>query len=183
MSKWFDAIFGDEKEKLKKQKEKEILEEKDILEFQKTRKKIIEKIKVKEEIDKLKDLINTWVLTRQSAESILTWEILNSWELREILKKIDELSKIDSNRKILPKDFKITREEYLEAITNFDKKVILLWKIDEVLDFIYKNMWGWWLTFNLFSFLSYNLILSKDTQKIQWNLIDIKNDIINTKTL
>lgn len=172
-----------EKNKKKQKEKKDALEQRDLLEFKKTQKKLIQKIKTKEEVDKLKDLINAWVLTRQSVEKVLSWEILNSWELKEILEKIDELSKIDSNRRILPRDFNITEDEYLGAITNFDKKVVLLWKIDEALDYIYKNMWGWWLTFSLFSFLWYNLILSEDTQKVQWSLIDIKNNIINTKTL
>lgn len=178
----FDFMFSSE-EKLKKQKEKKILEESDVLEFQKTQKRIRERIKTKEEIDKLKDLVASWIITKERADSILSWENLNTLEIKEIIEKIDELSTVDFEKKILPRGFKITKEEYLEAITNFEKKKILLGKIDDALNYIYKNMWWGWLTFSLFSFLSYNLILSKETQKVQWNLIDIKNDIINNSTL
>jgi len=145
-------MFSSE-EKLKKQKEKKILEESDVLEFEKTQKRIRERIKTKEEIDRLRDLVESWIITKERANLILSWENLNTLEIKEIIEKIDELSAIDFEKKILPRGFKITKEEYLEAITNFEKKKILLGKIDEALDYIYKNMWWGWLIFSLFSFL------------------------------
>jgi hypothetical protein len=140
-------------------------------------------MRTKEEIDRLKDLVESWIITKERANLILSWENLNTLEIKEIIEKIDELWAIDPEKKILPRGFKITKEEYLEAIANFEKKKILLEKIDEALDYIYKNMWWGWLIFSLFSFLFYNLILSKETQKVQRNLIDIKNYIINNSTL
>lgn len=177
---WWKAREQDKKLEISKQK---VLEKEDLIDFQKLQKKLREKIKTKEELDKLKELVNIWIISKESVESIISGEILSTWEIKEILEKIDELWNLDKDNKVLPKNFSITKQEYLDAITNFDKKVILLEKIDTSLDYIYQNMWGWWLTFSLISFLGYSLILSKSTQKIQWNLIDIKNDILNTKTL
>lgn len=180
MTKNIDWIFWNENEKKKKDVEKiNENENNEIVEFQKKQEKIREKIKVKESLEKLKDLINAWILTKKRAQEILGWENINSNELLNIFEKIDQLEKIDKNKKILPKDFKITKQEYIEAISDFEKKSTLLKKIDNVLDYMYSNMWWGWLTFSLFSFLSYNLLISKKTQKIQENLIDIKNNVIN----
>jgi hypothetical protein len=51
-------MFSSEEE-LKKQKEKKILEESDVLEFQKNQKRIRERMRTKEEIDRLKDLVES----------------------------------------------------------------------------------------------------------------------------
>lgn len=178
----FDGWKSREQDKKLETSKQKVLEKEDLIDFQKLQKKIREKIKTKEELDKLKDFIASGILSRERVENILSGEVLNTWEIHEILEKISQLQDLDQGNKILPRNFRITQQEYLEAITNFDKKVILLKKIDTALDQVYLSMWGWFMA-SLFSFLSYNLILSKEAQEIQWSLIDIKNDIINTQTL
>lgn len=177
---WWKVL---EQEKKKEDLKQKVLEKEDLIDFQKLQKKIREKIKTKEELDKLKDFIASGILSRERVENILSWEILNWQEIKEILEKIEENASLDEPGKIIPKQLQISQTEYLEAVNNFEAKKKLLSKIDYSLDYIYRNMWGWWLTFSLFSFLSYSLILSKNAQKIQWNLIDMKNDILNTQTL
>lgn len=176
---WFKA--QEQEKKLKNMGQ--LLENKEaILDFQKFQKRIREKMKAKEELDMLKDLVSAGFVSKQSVENIMSWEILSRGEIREMLEKIQSLQDLDKNHKILPKWFVISWEEYLEALWNFEKKKALLQKIDGALDTIYINIW-WSGIFSLFWVLSYNLLLSKTTQQIQWNLIDIKNDILTTNTL
>jgi hypothetical protein len=68
---WWKALEQDKKLETSKQK---VLEKQDLIDFQKLQKKIREKIKTKEELDKLKDLISSGVLSRERVENILSWE-------------------------------------------------------------------------------------------------------------
>lgn len=176
---WFKA--KEQETKLKNMQQ--LLENKEaILDFQKFQKRIREKMKAKEELDMLKDLVSAWFISKQSVENIMSWEILSHGEIHEMLEKIQSLQELNKNNKILPKWFMISSEEYLEALWNFEKKKALLQKIDMALDTMYLNI-GWSGISSPFWVLSYNLLLSKTTQQIQWNLIDIKNDILSTNTL
>lgn len=179
----FEYFSSQETEKLKKQKEKKTLEKSDLLAFEKMQKRLRERLRAKEQLDNLKDLVSAGILSAQSVEHIIAWDILEKSDVKEVLEKIHEITKLDTDGKILPHQFKISKNEYLEALGNFDKKVVLIEKIDNTLDYIYHNMWGGGLTFSLFSFLSYQLLLSPNTQKVQWYLIDIKNEVLASQTL
>lgn len=178
---WWKAQNQEQEKKLKNKQEM-IKTQESNLDFQKFQKRIREKIKTKESLDMLKNLVDTWFLSRQSVENIMSWEILSRGEIHEILEKIKSLQELDAGNKILPKWFMISPDEYLEALWSFEKKQALLKKIDVALDTIYLNIWGTGI-FSLFWVLSYNLLLSKNIQMIQGNLIDIKNDILTTNTL
>ncbi len=178
----FDGFKGSEQEKKWKKKQELIQEAEATLDFQKLQKKIREKIKTKESLDMLKELVSTWFLSKQSVESILAGEIISHKEVQEILEKITQLQDLDSQNKVLPPHLHISHEEYLGALSDFEKKKLLLQKIDVALDRVYAHIW-WGNIFSLFWLLSYHLLLSKNIQKIQWNLIDIKNDVLTTNTL
>lgn len=181
MKKIFDFIFSNEKEKIKKEKEKKETEQIDWIEFQKIQKKIREKMKSKEQLDTLKDLVSAGIIYPKVIENILAWESVWLDKMKEILDKIDEIHAINIDNKILPKELKITSQEYMDAFSDTTKKELLLSKINQALEYIYQSIGGANLTFSIFSFLSYNLYLSKDIQFVQWNLIDVKNTIITKK--
>ncbi len=178
----FDGLKAKEQEKKVKNKKELLQEQEATLDFQKSQKRIREKIKTKEALDMLKELVDAWFLTQESVEKFSWWERLSTKEVKEILEKITELQTLETSHKLLPKQLIISPEEYLEALWDFEKKKALLQKIDQALDTIYMNM-GSGFIFSVFSFLSYNLFLSQNVRQIQWNLIDIKNDILTTNTL
>lgn len=178
MKKVFDFIFSHEKEKTKKEKEKIKNTEIESIEFQKKQKIIREKIQSKEQLDNLKDLVSAGIIYPQAIENILSGESVWLDEMKKILDKIDEIDKIDIDNKVIPKKLKFTSQEYIDAFKSPEKKEILLSKINQWLEYIYQSIWWTNLTFSLFSFLSYNLYLSKEVELVQWNLIDIKNNIL-----
>lgn len=178
----FDGFKGNEQEKKQKKKQERVKEEESALDFQKLQKKIREKIKTKESLDMLRELVSTWFLSKQSVENILSGETISNGEVQEILEKITELQDLDSQNKILPPHLHISQEEYLWALWDFEKKKLLLQKIDGALDKVYLHVWGGSMG-SLFWLLSFHLLLWKNIQKIQWNLIDIKNDVLTTNTL
>ena len=61
-------------------------------------------------------------------------------EVQEILEKITQLQDLDSQNKVLPPHLHISQEEYLGALSDFEKKKLLLQKIDVALDRVYAHI-------------------------------------------
>jgi hypothetical protein len=62
--------------------------------------------------------------------------ILESTEIQDIMKKIEEIENILEQEDILPKELKITAKEFKDACIKKDKRLALLIKIDTALDFV-----------------------------------------------
>ncbi len=170
----------DKKKKEKSEKQK-VKEEKRIIEQQKKKEEIREVVKANELLNILKDLLSeeNKQLTpeaKQVLEKAISWESLSENEIEEILNKIDEIENIDGIDDYLPKESRITKEEYKKAITDDKNRTKTMKKLDNVLTVLANqanpnsSMW-----LNLFSW--YMAILNRRLVRIQDNHIDIKDSL------
>ncbi len=164
-------------------KNKERKEEEEILEKERQEKlrnfeKQLETSRLKIDLMKLKDLILDWTLPESLLDNILDSKILDSQDIKIIFDKIDEIEFIENIESILPKQLRITKEEYLIALKDPNKRIDLIKKLDNTLEHIYNHLhWSDMFWLNLFSFIYF--IFDKNLKKIQENSIDIKNSLID----
>jgi len=168
------------KEQEKKNKElskKEILkQEEKITEHLKTKEKIKTQIETDDELNNLKDLVEKWIITKDTAENIAKWKNIDSDILEEMFDKITEIEDIKNIDKYLPEEYRVTKEEYKEAVENSLKRVVTLTKLNTALTLLSDQInWDttWWL--NLFSW--FLTVLDKNLILIQENTIDIKDSL------
>ena len=164
-------------------KKKKELEEKEVAEFQQ---KQVEHQKMKEYIEtetqteenlhKLHDLVDEWVLTKQQAEHIADWEELTQDDVQEIFEKIDQMEDLKDVDKYLPAELRITKEDYSKAMTDDIFRVQTITKLNTALTVIWQQIVpdsSAWV--NLFSwFLS---VLDKNLVLLQENTIDVKDNL------
>lgn len=136
--------------------------------------------KIRLDLEKLKDLIMNGIVEPTFVKEILQWEAIDDKQIEEIFEKIDEIESIKAIDKILPKELRISKEEYIWALNNVNQRIITLAKIDEALYYLYQSNWTddvW--GFNMFAWIF--SLLNKNLQIVQWNYIDIKNDLESKK--
>lgn len=173
-----DAIKSQEKEKILKKNEKELLKEweKKQVEFLKTKEKISLQVELDNELLKLKDLVSSWKIDKNTIEKITKWELIEDSVLEEIFDKIDEIEDIKEIDKYLPKDLRITKEEYKTAMTDDIQRIQTLTKLNTSLTLLANQIIPVWTgTINLFS--GFLLVLDKNLKKIQENTIDIRDNL------
>lgn len=174
----FEWVKGKEQEKKNKElSEKEIQEQEEkITEHLKTKEKIKTQIETDDELTNLKDLVEKWVITKETAEKIAQWNDIDNKILEEMFDKIEEIEDIKDIDKYLPAELRVSKDEYKQAVENSLKRVVTLTKLNTALTLLADQItWDntWWL--NLFSwFLS---VLDKNLQKVQENTIDIKDSL------
>lgn len=176
---WFEAWTYNEKEKnLKKQQEKKQLQE--YLEKQKThevtKKQIETQIYTEQKLEELKILVEKWLITQQQAEDIANNKELNKKDIQEIFENISQIEEIKDIDKYLPKELRVTIQEYQKAMFDDIFRIQTLTKIKTALTVLSQHSWlenqAW---VNLFSwFLS---VLDKNLILIQEHNIDMKNNL------
>jgi len=65
---------------------------------------------------------------------------LDNVQVQEILEKIDEIEEIRDVDKILPKEFRVTKEEYLMALGDSEARQKAMEKLHSALDHIYHSV-------------------------------------------
>lgn len=168
-----NIINENEKKRLNITEEEKKNEIKKQLEFKKTKEKISVEIEIEDEIFQLKELMEKWVITTETAEKILNWSEFTQDEINEIFKKIDEIEEIKDVENYLPKDLRISKEDYLNALNNDIFRLQTITKIDSSLALLSNKInpdHSMWL--NLFSW--FLMVLDKNLIKIQENTIDVK---------
>lgn len=146
------------------------------LEFAKEKKVLLEKIDKDKKLAYLRSMVERWLIKLSTVEQIIIWEKLTSEEIKEIFDKIDEIEEIKDIDEILPKNLRITKDEYMRALDDiqFIQKIIL--RIDSSLSYLFQSNkpFASWIM-SLFSWLIHSLDHSQDNLiKIQENTIDIK---------
>ncbi|MEF2175560.1 MAG: hypothetical protein V3575_03745 [Candidatus Absconditabacteria bacterium] len=132
--------------------------------------------KIKFDLEKLKFLIMNGFLDEQLAKDLIEGNSIESDELNEVFIKLDSIEEIKGIEKILPKDLRITKEEYLSALSNDEYRKLVLNKIDDALTYLYQSINGdGSVLFNLFAGVLY--FLNKNLQIVQENYIDLKNNL------
>lgn len=163
--------------KKKKLTEKEISENnKKIIEHQKLKEKISVEIDAENKLDNLKDLVSKWVLSKESAENVVKWIELDDETINEMFDKIEQIEDTKDVDKYLPKDLRITKEDYKKAtiddifrvqtITKLKSALTILWKQINPSSPLWVNLFTWFLC-----------VLDKKLVLIQENTIDIKNNL------
>lgn len=173
-----------EKDKIKKEKsdKQKKIEQKKLLENIKLKKKINEISKSDEALSQLKDLIDWKEELNLSDDDIviiknaIEWNKISDEDVENILDKIDDIEKTDWVDKYLPKEARITKEDYKKALVDDIFRVKIITKLDVALTILARHANPWTMTWvNLFSW--YMAILDKKLVKIQESHIDIKESL------
>ena len=171
-------IKEQEKEKKsfnEKDRQKEELRQR---EYQKIKEKINITAKTDKDLEELKELFSKWLISKETLDSIIKWKNIAKDEIDEIFNKIDEIEVLKEIDKYLPKELRITKDEYLKAIKDPIFKTQVLVKINTALTIISNQItWDSPLWLNLFSW--YLMLLDKNLFLVQENTIDIKESLDN----
>lgn len=171
---WWDAENKRLKEKKKKIEEQNLQETNQIIE-----KKRRKKIETEERLSKLKEAIQEGKVDNSAlkfASEISQDGVIDSEEISEILTKIDQINDNPKITRYLPEELRITKEEYLAALKNPEKKKLLLEKTDDALGHLALQVWSnGKLGLNIFASLI--LLLDRNLVLIQENHIDIKRNL------
>jgi len=165
------------KNKLKEKKQSELLMEKNDARYLRAHLRL--------ELNDLKRLVENGVLDEKLFDKIISdkkitenemKEVLDYVKVTEILDKIEEIEKTKTIDKILPKKFRITKKEFLEAKKDPKKRGLVLKKVDKALDYLfYQNNQVDDSITQLFT--SFAFMVDKKFVSVQENLIDIKDDL------
>lgn len=156
-------------------------EEKKVLEWEKMKGEIREHIKTEEALSKLHELLDNHELDFSESEMKIMKKAtedadLSHEDIEEILEKIDEIESTQDVDKYLPKENRITKDEYKKALHDEVFRVQMITKIDLALAILANQVNpSSWIWINLFS--GYLALLDKKLIKIQENHIDIKDNL------
>jgi len=145
-------------------------------------KKLRENLKAEEALNKMKEMVNDEDLELSLDQVQLIKKAVDNNEIsqdvvEEILEKIEEIEKTEDVDKYLPKEYRITWEEYKKALTNDVFRVQMIVKIDTALTVLANQVW-WESTMWLNLFSGYMAMLDKKLISIQENHIDIKDNLV-----
>lgn len=168
----------EEENKKNKLSEKEISEQtKKTVEHKKAKEKIEAQIQTDEKLFSLKELIDKWVISKEAAEKVISWENIENTQIEEIFDKIDEIEDIKDIDKYLPEDLRITKDEYQKAVENPIFRIQTITKLSTALTVLAEqinpdsamglNLFSWFLA-----------VLDKNLISIQENTIDIKDSLV-----
>jgi len=173
-----DIIFSetDKKKSLEIDKKKSEKQEKKQKEFLKTKEKISLYNESSKELNYLKELVNKWIITQEIADKIIFQEVLSKEEIETIFQKIDEIEDIKKIESYIPKELRLNKQEYLQAIEDDIIRVKTITKINRALTLLSQSIvWPWNMWISLFSWVW--IILDKNLVIIQENNIDFKNSL------
>lgn len=152
-------------------------EERKHLEFIATKEKITVEIETEEKIWNLKELVEYWVISSETADKIISWINISNEEIAKIFEKINEIEDVKDIDLYLPKELRITHEQYIKALSDDIYRVQTITKLNSALTLLANQINPDSITWlNLFS--GFIAILDKNLIKIQENTIDIKNELI-----
>jgi len=141
---------------------------------QKNKEKILNKIETAENLSELEWLVKKWIITQKIANKIESWDFIEKEEIENIFNKIEEIEEIENIDKYLPKEFRITKEEYIQAIESKIYRIQIITKLDLALNFIIQEIDPWDFVWWINIFWSFLTILDNNLKIIQENTIDIK---------
>lgn len=130
-----EAAFLAEQEKKKREKnEKEKKKEQErILKMQKQKELVHEEESISDDLQKLRDLLEEHIIDDHLVEKVIEQAELDHEELEEIFQQIDAIEEIDGIDDYLPKDMRVSKEEYANATHDDEALVVVLAKIEKSL--------------------------------------------------
>ena len=175
---WIESWALNEEEKKRKKLSEKDIQENNLknLEHKKVKEKISVGIKTEKELDKLKNLIEKWIISKETAEQIIEWEDIWEEAIKEIFQKIDQMDEIKNIDKYIPDELRVSKEDYSKALTDDIFRVQLITRLDSSLTLIankinpdsamWLNLFSWFLT-----------VLDKNLIIVQENTIDVKDSL------
>ncbi len=148
-------------------------------------------------LKELKDMIKEWSIELNQAtlekiqkdnklDNTEFNDIIESLEMKEVLKKIEEITNNPDIENILPKELRITQKEFKDACMDKDKRPALLMKIDTALDCVsdqvrsgWGKIWGNPLSRNIAMRENLMFLANQKIIHIQEHMIDMKNYLQN----
>lgn len=175
---WIEGWISNEQDKKQKEltEKEEKQESQKQVEFKKTKEKIVVEIEAENDLFQLKELVDSWVITKETAEKVIEW--VDIWEetIKEIFDKIDKMEEIKDIDKYIPDELRISKEDYFKALTDDIFRVQIITKLDSALTLIANKInpdSAMWL--NLFS--GFLTVLDKNLILVQENTIDVKDSL------
>ncbi len=159
----------------KKEDELRKQEKKEKDEFIRSYERRVELGRTKIDLEKLRILVEKWVISEGQLDIILKNEILITSDIEDIFQKIDEILAIKDIDKYLPAEYRLTKEEYLSALKDDNIRIQIIGKLDKALVHIYELSHPDQIWLDMFS--SIYLIFEKNLKLIQENTIDIKDSL------
>ena len=178
-----------EKKRLEKTEKQKTSEKKALLDQQKKKAEVREHIKADEALMKLHNLLDNHDIDLDIADvehigKALDGEELNHDDIEDILEKIDEIENMEGVDKYLPVEFRVTKQQYHDALVNDITRTQVITKIDTALGLLAQQATGGDGNMGLNIFSGYMAMLDKKLISIQENHIDMKDhleDIEETK--
>lgn len=172
-----ESHVQNEKQKILKTEAELKLEIGKTLIFSKEKNEVIARLGKKKELAFLKSLVERGLLGFHAAEMIATSESLETEEIEAIFEKIDAIDRVPEIERILPKNLRLTKEEYVDALTDDAKRKEALQKIEGALTHLYEYGNPNGLSATLGVFFSGFMVLNKHLVLVQEHTIDIKRSL------
>ncbi len=172
--------LAEEEKKKKEKSEKEKKQEmQKILEQERIKKEAREKKENTDVLKRLEEMLEDWELSQDEIKELkqMVENVdISEDQVEEILEKIEEIENMEDIDKYLPKEFRITAEEYKKSLTDDVVRLKTLTKLNTATTILAQQLnpdSSMWM--NLFSW--YMIILDKKLIKIQENTIDVKQSL------
>jgi len=172
--------LAEEEKKKKEKSEKEKKQEMQrIIEEERKKKEAREKKENTDVLKRLEEMLEDWELSQdeiKELKQIVENVDISEDQVEEILEKIEEIENIEDVDKYLPKEFRITAEEYKQSLTDDLVRLKTLTKLNTASTILAEQLnpdSSTWM--NLFSW--YMIILDKNLVKVQENTIDVKQSL------
>ena len=175
---WFESwkLAEEEKKKKEKSENQKKAEMQKIIEQERKKKEAREKKENSDILRRLEEMLEDWELNKdeiQELKQMVDNVDISEDEVEDILNKIEELEELEDIDNYIPKEFRITKEEYKQSLTDDIVRLKTLTKLSTSLNLLSNQInsdSSVWI--NLFSW--YMVILDKKLIKVQENTIDVK---------
>ncbi|MDR2540927.1 MAG: hypothetical protein LBD11_04000 [Candidatus Peribacteria bacterium] len=141
--------------------------------------------KTKLEIQELKSLVEAGLIDQTSFEEIVEDKKISKEEFQEVLDKVDvqqlfeklkEIEKAEDIDAVVPKELRVSKDEYQQALQDPIKRDAVLQKLDQSLDNIHHRITGG-VSLHGNMFATYTYLLSQKLIPVQENIIDLKQPL------
>lgn len=180
-----ESYFENNRKKRKNQEEEQLLERDRNDKFKEMEKRI-KLSDIKLDLEKLKVLIEEWLIDPNVLQSIDKWleldeksiqQIISGIDIHEIFDKIEEIEDVKWIDDILPKHLRVNKQEYLMAFDSNEQRINLLIKIDDALTHLYMNSTRA-ASWHIRLFTSFMHLLDRKLIFVQENMISIKRSLL-----
>ena len=168
------SILSSEALEAKRKKEKkEIAERREkqaLFEWEKA--DLLAEISTKKELAFLRSLVERNLIQPNVAREIIDHKILDSDEVERLFEKIDEIERIEQIDKILPTDYRPTKEEYLIALGDLEARAKMIVRLQTALRYMSRSYGNRRSSSSIFG--NFLMFLSTSLMTVQDNLIDLE---------